>query len=199
LIEDGVMKINGYLPVFGLLMVLTLLAFAGGAQAEEPRYKRSEENCVVPDVTLIDQDRQMVRLVDLLNADKPVLVDFIYGTCTTICPILSAGFSSLQRKLAAGPDKALLVSISIDPEYDTPEVMTDYLKKYQAKPGWLFLTGTRGDINKVMRAFDAYVPNKMEHYPITFLRGPGEDHWVRIHGLVGTSDLMKEYRRILGK
>jgi protein SCO1/2 len=187
-----------------LLVCAVLLAFAlgfssGDAQAEERRYQRSEESYTIPDVTLIDQDRQKVRLVELLNADKPVLVDFIYGTCTTICPVLSAGYSSLQRKLAPAADKVLLVSISIDPEYDTPEVMTEYLAKYQAKPGWVFLTGTREDINRVMRAFDAFVPNKMAHYPITFLRGPGRDHWVRIYGLIGTSDLMKEYQGLLGR
>lgn len=193
------MKKCGFLLVCGLLVAMTLLASAGGAQADQKRYKRSEEKYVIPDVTLIDQARQKVRLVDLLNAEKPVLVDFIYGTCTTICPVLSAGYSSLQRKLAPDQEKVQLVSISIDPEYDTPEVMTEYLGKYQAKPGWMFLTGTRKDIDKVMRAFDAYVPNKMSHYPITFLHAPGSDRWVRIYGLIGTSDLMKEYQGLLGR
>ena len=183
----------------GFIILMALNFSVEWAQAENPRYKRSVETYVVPDVTLLSQDRQKVRLIDLLNADSPVLVDFIYGTCTTICPILSAGYSGLQRKLSATQDKVRLVSISIDPEYDTPEVMTEYLGKYQAKPGWTFLTGSREDINKVMRAFDAYVPNKMAHYPITFLRGPGQENWVRIYGLVGTSDLMKEYKGVLEK
>ena len=193
------MKKIRYLLICGLFPVLALHFFAEGVLAEDQRYQRSEERYTIPDVTLIDQDRQKVRLVELLNADKPVLVDFIYGTCTTICPILSAGYSSLQRKLAPSADKVLLVSISIDPEYDTPEVMTEYLAKYQAKPGWVFLTGNREDINQVMLAFDAYVPNKMAHYPITFLHGPGRDRWVRIYGLVGTADLMKEYQGLLGR
>ena len=182
-----------------LFLLVALSVPTQVALAQEPRYQRSEESYVIPDVTLINQHRQKVRLVELLQTDKPVLVDFIYGTCTTICPILSAGYSSMQRKLAPAEDKVRLVSISIDPEYDTPEVMTEYLEKYQAKPGWLFLTGSREDINKVMRAFDAYVPNKMAHYPITFLRGPGQERWVRIYGLIGTSDLMKEYQGLLGR
>lgn len=182
-----------------LFLLVALSVPAHVALAQEPRYQRSEESYVIPDVTLINQHRQKVRLVELLQTDKPVLVDFIYGTCTTICPILSAGYSSMQRKLAPAEEKVRLVSISIDPEYDTPEVMTEYLEKYQAKPGWLFLTGSREDINKAMRAFDAYVPNKMAHYPITFLRGPGQERWVRIYGLIGTSDLMKEYQGLLGR
>lgn len=192
-------KKTGDLFICGLMIVMTLGFSADCSYAESKRYQRSEEKYVIPDVTLISQDRKKVRLVELLDPGKPVLVDFIYGTCTTICPILSAGYSSLQRKLGDDADKVLLVSISIDPEYDTPEVMSEYLKRYQAKPGWLFLTGTREDIDKTMRAFDAYVPNKMAHYPITFMRGPGRDHWLRIYGLIGTSDLMKEYQGLLGK
>jgi len=114
-------------------------------------------------------------LVELLNGEKPALLDFIYGTCTTICPVLSARFSSMQRKL--GPDAANVqpFSISIDPGYDTPEVMTEYMGKHQTKPGWMFLTGDRENIDTVMRGIDAYVPNKMSHHPITFLHAPGSD------------------------
>lgn len=183
----------------GLVIVLALAFPAGSVQAEEKRYKRTEEKYVVPDVTLINQNREKVKLVELLNSDKPVLLDFIFGTCTTICPVLSAGFSNMQRKLGEKADQVRLVSISIDPEHDTPEVMTEYLERYRAKPGWVFLTGTREDVDRVMRAFDAYVQDKMSHYPITFLRAPGESQWVRIYGLIGTTDLMREYERLLQK
>jgi len=77
--------------------------------------------------------------------------------------------------------------------------MKDYLKRFRAKPGWDFLTGSREDIDRVMRAFNAYVPNKMSHYPLTLLKVPGSDQWVRIYGLVSTSVLMNEYRMISGK
>lgn len=50
----------------------------------------------------------------------------------------------------------------------------------------------RKDIDAVMRAFDAYIPNKMNHYPLTFIRVPGNDKWVRIYGMIGTADLMAE-------
>ena len=77
--------------------------------------------------------------------------------------------------------------------------MRKYLERYRAKPGWDFLTGTREDINRVMRAFDAYVPNKMAHYPLTLLHAPQAERWVRIYGLIGGSELMDEYRKLLKK
>lgn len=180
-----------------LIMLSLFLVPGGGIAAEKPRYQRTVEKYQIPDVTLINQSRQKIKLLELLETDKPILLDFIYGTCTTICPILSAGFSNMQRKLGEKSEQIQLISFTIDPEYDTPEVLAEYLEKYQSKPGWDFFTGTREDIDKVMHAFDAFVPDKMSHYPIMFLRAPDSDEWVRIYGLIGTAELMREYQQLL--
>ncbi len=182
-----------------VIYLILIVLVATNAIADEKRYKRTEETYTVPDVVLVNQNREPIRLVEILNSDKPVLLDFIYGTCTTICPILSAGYSNLQRKLGADSGQIQLVSISIDPEYDTPDVMTEYLARYQAKPGWDYLTGSREDIDKVTKAFDAYVQDKMSHYPLTLIRSPDGSKWVRIYGLVGTSELMQEYEALYKK
>jgi protein SCO1/2 len=179
--------------------VLSLFAALDTVAASRPEYQRTEERYVLPDVTLINQDGKRVKLLPLVNSGKPVVVDFIYGTCTTICPVLSAGYTSFQRKLGANSQSVQLISISIDPENDSPAVMKKYLKNYRSQPGWDFLTGTREDIDRVMKAFNAYVPNKMSHYPIMFLRMPEGDKWVRIYGLIGTSDFMKEYEKVVRK
>lgn len=177
------------------LVVALALAPRPAPAAAEARYTRTVAGYQVPDVTLIDQDGQPVRLPDLTGGPAPVLLDFIYGTCTTICPVLSAGFTSLQRRLAKEGAAVRLISVSIDPEYDTPEVTKAYLARYKAAPGWDFLTGSREDIDAVMRAFDAYVPNKMGHFPVTFLR-QRDGSWVRIYGLIGTAELLAEYRKV---
>lgn len=176
---------------------LVLGTAAVGAQDTGLRYERSVHRYEVPPVTLLSQDRMQVRLDEFVNSDQPVLLDFIFGTCTTICPVLSAGYSNLQSKLGEDAEQVKLVSISIDPEHDTPEVMKKYLERYRAKPGWDFFTGSRADIDRVMRAFDAYVPDKMSHRPVMFLRAPGEQEWIRIYGLVSTRELMQEYQQLL--
>jgi protein SCO1 len=187
--------------VFLFLLAVIILPPAGAPGTAEAfsDYKRSIERYTLPDVTLINQEGKKVKLLALVNSGKPVVVDFIYGTCTTICPVLSASFVNFQNRLGADSTKAQLISISIDPDNDTPAVMKKYLKNYRAKPGWDFLSGSRQDIDKVMNAFDAYISNKMSHYPIMFMRAPGSDQWVRIYGLIGTSDFMKEYERTLQK
>jgi protein SCO1/2 len=166
---------------------------AGAAQRE---IKRTIETYQAPDVVLIDQEGARVRFLDVVQSDKPVIIDFIFGTCTTICPVLSVGFLNLQRKLGPDAGKVHLVSISIDPEYDTPKIMKEYLKRYQAKPGWDFFTGSRQDIDSVMKAFDAYIPDKMYHYPLTLLKAPGENQWVRVFGLMSSSEFLAECAKV---
>jgi protein SCO1/2 len=164
-----------------------------------PEYKRTIEKYQVPDVTLVNQDGKQIPLKSFLEGEKPVILDFIYGTCTTICPVLSIGFSHFQKKLGPGADKVRLVSISIDPDNDTPPVMKEYLQRYNARDGWDFLSGKREDIIAVMKAFDAFVVNKMNHFPLTILHAPGTEEWIRINDLISTADLMQEYNTLLRK
>jgi len=178
-----------------MLSCLTVLPAAVMA-ADTPSYERSVVRYTIPDVELINQNGDRVRLKSLLESDQPLIIDFIYGTCTTICPVLSAGFASLQRKITAEGGTVRLISITIDPENDTPRVMKEYLAKYQAKPGWDFLTGSRADIDKVMTAFDAYIPDKMAHYPLNMIHNPQQDNWVRLFGILSSSEFMAEYRQI---
>lgn len=189
-----------YLKVLcsALATILALQAFgAGQAQARSEIFKhtRSIVRYELPDVALINQDGKKVRLRTLVESGKPVIVDFIFGTCTTICPILSACYVNLQNRLGAETDKVHLVSISIDPENDTPKVMKEYLKRYRAKPGWDFLTGSRRDIDAVMRALDAYIPNKMSHFALTLIYVPQQESWVRINGILSNAEFMAETRK----
>jgi protein SCO1/2 len=187
-------------PGIVLVCFLLFVLFVSPGQSEgKTKYKRTLENYRVPDVTLVNQDGKRINLKSFLDGDKPVILDFIYGTCTTICPVLSIGFSHFQKKLGPDAEKVRLVSISIDPDNDTPLVMKEYLQRYGARDGWDFFTGKREDIIRVMKAFDAYVVNKMNHYPLTILHGPKDEDWIRINELLATSELMREYKLLLKK
>ncbi|HKI52378.1 MAG TPA: SCO family protein [Geothermobacteraceae bacterium] len=177
------------------LLLASILAPPQMATAAE-HFQRSVERYSVPDVELVNQDGEKVQLKSFLETDQPVIVDFIYGTCTTICPVLSAGFVNLQRKLAKEGRTVRLVSITIDPENDTPHVMKEYLKRYRAKPGWDFLTGSRADIDTVMTAFDAYIPDKMSHFPLNMIRQPKTGRWIRLFGMMSSRDFLAEYKKV---
>jgi protein SCO1/2 len=183
-----------------LIILFTLLiSLSGYSHAQTGSYKRTIENYVMPDVTLVNQDGKKVRFKALVETNQPVIVDFIYGTCTTICPVLSAGYVNLQNRLGPASNNVRLISISIDPEHDSPKVMKEYLKRYRAKPGWDFLTGSRQDIDKVMRAFNAYIPDKMSHYPLNLIRSPKDGRWTRLLGIMSSREFLEEYQAAAGK
>lgn len=184
---------------FLLLVLMTVILQAAPVQAESKKYKRTVEKYTIPDVVLVNQDGKKVRLQSLLKGDTPVVVDFIYGTCTTICPVLSAGFINLQSKLGSTGQNVRLISITIDPENDSPKVMKEYLKRYRAKPGWDFLTGSRADIDSVMKGFNAYIPDKMSHYPLNLIRDQKDGSWVRLFGLLGSREFLEEYQSVARK
>lgn len=190
--NSSMLRIMVFMPLLLLKLILPALA------AEKP-YKRTVESYTMPDVTLINQDGKKVRFKTLVESDKPVIVDFIYATCTTICPVLSVSYTNLQNKLKDSPQKPRLISITIDPENDTPKIMKDYLKRYNAKPGWDFFTGSRGDIDKVMRAFNAYIPDKMSHYPLNLIRSPKDGSWVRLFGILSSREFVSEYSSIVSR
>lgn len=175
-----------------------ILSLASSSTAvAELRYKRSTSTYDIPSVTLVTQDGAKVNLKKYLASDKPVMVDFVFTTCTTICPVLSACFSNIQRKLGPEAANVRLVSISIDPDNDTPRKMKEYLSRYDVKPGWDFLTGSKDDIRKVTAAFNAIVDDKMSHLSLIFLWSPAEGKWIRLDGTISTSELVDEYHKAL--
>ena len=105
----------------------------------------------VPDFALTDQMRRPVKLSDF--RDRLVALDFVYTRCPLpdVCPRLSANFALLQKRFGA---KIVLLSISIDPQYDTPEILAEYGKRWQANPSiWHLLTGPEDDIRSIAGHF----------------------------------------------
>lgn len=164
-----------------------------------PSYFRSVENYNVPDVTLLNQDGKRINFRSMIDSGKPVIIDFIYTTCTTICPVLSAGFVNVRKALGPDASKVQLISISIDPDNDRPPQMKAYLAKFNAGDGWDFLTGSRSDITRVLKSLDAYIVDKMNHEPVYILHGPHSDDWIRIKGVIRKADLLKELRGVQSK
>ena len=153
------------------------------------------ETCVVPDVTLVNQDGKRLHLRTLLDSGEPVVLNFIYTSCTTICPTLCAGYATLQARLGENPGKVHLISITVDPARDTPRIMKAYQGRFRAKPGWEFLTGSKGDIEKAMNGFNTFIPNWESMVPITMIRTQRGGSWTRIFGLMSSTEILQECKR----
>jgi protein SCO1/2 len=143
-------------------------------------------------IPLTREDGRTVMLDDLLHDSRPVYVDFVYTTCTTICPIMAATFADLEERLGKDRGAVNLVSISIDPEEDTPRRLRDFRKKFDAGDAWHFYTGSLEASIAVQRAFGVYTGDKMLHQPVTLYRGSPADRWIRFDGFVTPLDLFRE-------
>jgi protein SCO1/2 len=126
-----------------------------------------------PGFTLTTQTGERLALADLKG--KVLAVTFIYATCKDTCPMLTAKMAMIQRKLGAdfGP-RVRFVSITVEPEVDTPAVLSAYAKMFDADPaGWSFLTGSSGEIQDVVRRYGAFAkrlgPGDVDHLFLTSL------------------------------
>lgn len=105
-----------------------------------------------PNVHLVTQDGKTVHFYSDLLKGKMVVINFIYTKCRDSCPMETAKLAQVQRLLGdrVGRD-VFFYSISIDPERDTPAELKEYADKFHAKPGWLFLTGEKSDIEVIRK------------------------------------------------
>jgi protein SCO1/2 len=159
-----------------------------------PGAGRYTADYTVPNVKLVRDDGKSVSFPEELNDGRPVVMNFVFTSCTTICPVLSQTFERLQDKLGKDRESVRLVSISIDPEQDTPERLTEFAKRYHAGKEWRHYTGTLQAIIATQRAFDVYRGDKMAHQPVTLVRvAPGKP-WVRFEGFATADELLQVIR-----
>ncbi len=156
-------------------------------------YNKSYFPYHLPPKILKDKNGNDVNLHSFLHGDRPIILSFIFTTCTTICPVLTATLSSAQKDLLESPIKPVLLSISIDPEVDTPDKLTAYAKKFKASADWIFLTGKLDDIIEVQRSLDIYRGSKLNHEPVTLIK-KHEKKWLVLNGFTSANDLVNEYR-----
>ncbi|MEI6543377.1 MAG: SCO family protein [Methylococcales bacterium] len=156
-------------------------------------YTRSEAFYKLPDVTMVTQEGDKVDFSKELDDGRPVMLNFIFTTCAAICPLLSHVFASTQTKLGKEADKVHLVSVSIDPEQDTPARLSEYAKKFKAGKGWQFYTGTTKASIDLQKAFNTFRGDKMNHLQLIFYRVTPGKPWVRLEGFASADDLIREF------
>jgi protein SCO1/2 len=118
---------------------------------------RREVNISVPDFSLKDQDDKAFRFANVRG--QVILITFIFTTCPDVCPLLTANFAAIQRALEKEKIKNyVLLSITTDPEQDTPAILKEYAGRFKADfRRWSFLTGGRAEVAKVWKMFGVNV------------------------------------------
>lgn len=183
--------------VRALFVSLALAASAAVLAAKAaPTHSGARVHYTVPAVQLVRDDGKVVSLPDEMNDGRPVVLNFIFTTCSSICPLTSQVFAQFQQRLGADSDHVHLMSISVDPEEDTPARLREYAHKFHAGPGWQHYTGTMEASLAAQRAFNVWRGDKMSHTPVTFVRIAPGNPWLRIDGFVTADELLQHYRQL---
>lgn len=196
------------LKLFSLMLVLGLLpagSNAGNAGSEDDPHAHHRAMLTRPaepalttrvellDRVLIDQHGNEVKFVSEVIGDRIVVMDFIYTTCTTVCPVISAVFAQLQKKLADQlGDEVVLLSISVDPIRDTPQRLKAYAAKHNAGPDWVWLTGHKRTMDDVLDGLGAYSPNFSDHPAMVLVGDARTGEWSRFFGFPSPDRLIKQ-------
>ncbi len=148
----------------------------------------------IPDVEVIDHEGRKHRFYSDLIRGKTVVVNAVYTRCQSVCPLLGKTFRDLETALGdrLGRD-VYLISISRDPENDTPEDLAAWRKKYGAKPGWIFVTGDKKSIDSVLTVLTGDPAFTGMHSGIAVLGNDATGVWVRDSG----SATPEHYQRLL--
>jgi protein SCO1 len=154
------------------------------------------------DTQLVDSDGQVVRFKSDAVDDRIVIVDFIYTSCTTICPITSAIFGDVQERLIEklgeqfGRD-VKLVTLTVDPATDTPERLKDYAGNFGSPTGWLWLTGDKPKVDKVLAGFGAYAADFTRHAGAILIGDARSGDWTRFYGVPNPPDIVARVEQLL--
>jgi protein SCO1 len=187
--------------IFSSLLTSPLSLLADEANNVEQNQQASDiirttANYEVPDVTVMRQDGRSASFIKELNDGRPVIMNFIFASCSAICPMLSHVLSKVQTKLGKNGRKVHFISISIDPENDTPAKLSAYAKKFGAGSGWDFYTGTMEASLNIQKAFDAYRGDKMNHTSVVLMRAALGKSWLRLEGFASPDAVVSEYHKL---
>lgn len=151
-----------------------------------------------PDLELVTQDGKTVRFYDDLVAGRIALINFMFTTCTSICPPMTANLAQVQRLLKDYlGDRVVMISISVDPETDTPAVLKAYAERYGAGPGWYFLTGRRDHIEAVVSKFGDNSRDKLQHSGMLLIGNDPARTWVKGFAMTAPEEIAASVRRLL--
>lgn len=137
----------------------------------------------IPNARVVDQNGKQLNFYSDLIKGKSVAINFIFTTCTAICPSLTATFRRVQQEAKTRGVNVQLISISVDPTVDTPERLQEFAKKFNAEPGWTLVTGDKAEIDSLLQALGVAVVNKNDHTPMVLIGSDVNDHWTRTYGL----------------
>jgi protein SCO1 len=148
---------------------------------------------------LTNQDGKQLRLYTDILKGNVVIINSFYSNCNGVCRVTIPVFKQLQDDLGERVGKDVrLVSITVDPESDTPEVLKRYADGVGAKLGWEFLTGDKETVDQVLYKFGLYTEAKEEHSNIFIVGNEPTGLWKKVLGIAPPFEIRRSVESVLG-
>lgn len=167
-------------------------------QAPETPGENAEAKKYFTDVELIDQDGNALRLYSDLLRDHVVVIDCFFSQCTGVCPVLNQKLTAIKQAFSEEMGKELIIlSISVDPEVDTPARLKEYAKGLRSGPGWYFLTGSRENLKTALTKFGMYTDVRENHSNLLMIGNDATGLWKKAFGLAPTEQVVEIVESVL--
>lgn len=194
-----------------LLLIALLLNGSALAQRPKPQEPRSSETPTqkngttgsaaekyFPNLVLYTQDNKPIHFYDDMLKGKVVLINFIFTTCTGVCPPMTANLAKVQKALGEHVGKEVrMISISVDPETDKPAILKKYADTFKAQPGWYFLTGEKKNVDWVLYKLGGYVADKNDHSSVLIIGNEATGEWMKMFALARPTEIAAAVTKLL--
>ena len=184
--------------VAAALYIMTLNAQGSHARAQQVENSKPAEQSITPaqkyftDVMLVNQDGQQMRLYSDLIKGKVVVIIPFFTSCTGVCPVMNRNLAKIQDAIGDRLGKDIyLISISVDPITDTPSRLKDYAVRFNARPGWYFLTGKKENVDLALYKLGQKVEAREDHSNIMIIGNDRTGLWKKAFSLANTEELVK--------
>lgn len=173
----------------------------GNAKKQEPATGVAEQSAAqkyFTDVVLTNQDGEKMRFYSDLLKGKVVIINSFFATCQGSCLPLNRNLEKMQQALGdhVGKD-VFILSISVDPLVDTPAKLKEYAKKFNARPGWYFLSGDKENVEFTLKKLGHFVADKQDHLNIFIIGNERTGLWKKAFGLAKSDELIKVVESVL--
>ncbi len=182
---------------FALLPGVDAYGQSEQSPAQSDRNEAGVRKSGIPDIELIDQDGKRILFYSLMLKGKTVAINFVYTNCAAFCASQGAIFAKLQELLGDKLGKSVnLITITTDPETDTPERLKSWSEKFKAKPGWTMVTGERQAIDEILKALTGDIGRTGMHSPIVLIGQADNGVWIRDYGLADPEKLAEMIEQV---
>ncbi len=196
------------LATSGSVYVFALITLAGGRetlaiqgatqQTPAAKTEQTPAHKYFTDVELVNQNGQKMRFYSDLLQGKVVIIDSFFATCQGSCLPMNRNLEKVQQALGDRIGKDVnIISISVDPNVDTPAQLKEYAKKLNARPGWYFLTGEKQNVDFALNRLGQFVTDKQDHLNIFIIGNERTGLWKKAFGLARSDEIVKVVESVI--